>query len=61
MGIPGKALLLFFPVFILSITTAFQVLKGGYMDRERLEKICAKTLIVNLGVTISMMLAVLVN
>ncbi len=60
MGIPVKALLFFSPVFILSTATAFQVLKGGYTDRERLEKICAKTLIVNLGVTISLMLAVLV-
>lgn len=60
MGVPVKALLFFSPVFILSAATAFQVLRGGYTDRERLERICAKTLIVNLGVTISLMLAVLV-
>ena len=57
-GIPIRSLLYFSPIFLLSIMTTFQVLRGKYKDPEILEKICAKTLIVNLGTTISLILSV---
>lgn len=57
-GIPVRSLLFFSPIFLLSIITAFQMIRGKYTNTESLEKICAKTLIINLGVTISLILAV---
>jgi 1,4-dihydroxy-2-naphthoate octaprenyltransferase len=57
-GIPDKALLFSIPVFLLSVITTFQVLRGGYESHETLEKLCAGTMIVNLGVTASLILGV---
>jgi 1,4-dihydroxy-2-naphthoate octaprenyltransferase len=57
-GIPAKALLFVFPVFLLSLAAAVRVFRGRYMEPKILERICAKTLIVNLGVTTSLILAV---
>lgn len=57
-GLSLKALILFSPIFILSLLTSFQVLKSQYNVRQRLEKICAKTLVVNLGTTLSLILTV---
>lgn len=57
-GIPTKALFFFSPIFLLSTITTLQVLRGGYKDQKKLERICAKTLIVNLGTTISFILAI---
>ncbi len=58
-GIPVKALLLFSPFFLLSLITTLQVARGEYKEKEKLERICAKTLIVNLGTTISFILSLL--
>ena len=57
-GIPVMALLFSFPVFLLSIVTTLQVSRGGYEDETKLEKICARTLIINLGITVSLILGV---
>ncbi|MEW6456724.1 MAG: prenyltransferase [Acidobacteriota bacterium] len=57
-GIPIKALFFFSPIFLLSLLTTLQVLRGAYNDPKKLEGICAKTLIVNLGTTISLILAI---
>lgn len=57
-GIPVQALFFFFPIFLLSVITTLQVTRGAYKDQKKLEGICAKTLIVNLGTTISFILAI---
>jgi hypothetical protein len=51
-------LLFFFPIFLLSVATTLQVFRKGYEDEKKLEKICASTLIVNLGTTVSLILGV---
>jgi 1,4-dihydroxy-2-naphthoate octaprenyltransferase len=58
-GIPAKALLFFSPVFLLSLITTIQALKGKYEDHIKLEKICAQTLVINLGTTASLIMAIL--
>lgn len=58
-GVPFNSLLLFSPVFILSIITTLQVFRGDYRDRKKLEEICAKTLIFNVGTTVSLIIAIL--
>lgn len=57
-GIPVQALFFYFPIFLLSFVSTLQVMKDGYKDKKKLESICAKTLIVNLGTTTSFILAV---
>ena len=57
-GIHLKALFFFSPVFLLSFATTLQVLRGEYKNRNKLKQICAKTLIVNLGTTISFILSI---
>jgi 1,4-dihydroxy-2-naphthoate octaprenyltransferase len=57
-GIPSMSLLFFFPIFLLSVATTLQVFRKGYEDEKKLEKICASTLIVNLGTTVSLILGV---
>lgn len=59
-GIPFKALWFFSPLMILSLVTSMQVLKGKYAEKRKLESICARTLIVNIGITASLLLAVLI-
>ena len=59
-GIRIIALLLFSPIMLLASINAFQVLKGEYKDDKELEKICAKTLAVNLGVSVCLVLAILI-
>lgn len=58
-GVPFKVVLLFAPVFVLSLLTTSQMLQGDYKDREKLERICGKTIIINLGTTVSFILAIL--
>ena len=58
VGIPAMALLFFLPIFLLSIVTTLQVFRGGYEDEAKLERICAKTLIINLGTTASLILGI---
>ena len=58
-GIPIKALMFFLPIFLLSILATLQVLGGRYEDQKKLERICAETLIINLGVTASLILGIL--
>jgi hypothetical protein len=57
-GISAKALFLFAPIFLFSFLTTLQVLRGHYKDRKKLERICAKTLIFNLAITISLIIAI---
>ncbi|HGJ63821.1 TPA: prenyltransferase [bacterium] len=58
-GIPIKALFIFSPVILISIITAYQMYKGEYKDKKKLNNMCARTLIVNLCISISIILAIL--
>jgi len=60
-GVPLKALIFFLPVFIISLNVIIQLIKNEYKNKEKLEKICAKTLVVNLGTTISYILALILK
>jgi 1,4-dihydroxy-2-naphthoate octaprenyltransferase len=52
-GVPKKALFFFLPFFLLSFNLTVEMIKKDYKNRKKLEKICAKTLIFNLGTTLS--------
>lgn len=58
-GFPVRAIFFFAPVFFISILATLQILRGDYKDKKKLEGICAKTIIVNLGTTASFILTIL--
>ncbi|MBU4251773.1 MAG: prenyltransferase [Candidatus Omnitrophica bacterium] len=58
-GLPGQAAVFYFPVFILALILAGRMLKGEYKDRQKLEKMCGLTIIVNLGTSLSCILGLL--
>ncbi len=60
-GVPARAIFFFLPFFVLSLAATLGVLRGGYRDRKKLERICAGTLIFNLGTTISLIFAFLLR
>lgn len=60
VGTKLTALLIFSPIILISILTSTQVLKGKYQNSKKLESICARTLIINLGVSISLILTILI-
>ncbi len=56
-GVPLQGLLLYAFVFVLSLTVTVSVMRGRWHDQGALEKLCAGTLLVNLGTTASFLLA----
>jgi len=56
-GVPALALIFYLPIFAISFFLVLEVLKGHYKDREKLEKICGLTILVNLGTVIAYILA----
>jgi 1,4-dihydroxy-2-naphthoate polyprenyltransferase len=58
-GLPGLSAVFYVPVFIISAGLAYQMLKGAYNDRKKLEKMCAWTILVNLGTSLSCILGLL--
>ncbi len=58
-GLPLISAVFYSPVLILAIVLAYQMLKGAYKDRKKLEKMCAMTILVNLGVSLSCILGLL--
>jgi len=58
-GLPAPAAVFYFPVLIISVSLAYQMLKGAYHDRRKLERICALTIFVNLGTSLSCILGLL--
>ncbi|PIQ86500.1 MAG: hypothetical protein COV73_04615, partial [Candidatus Omnitrophica bacterium CG11_big_fil_rev_8_21_14_0_20_43_6] len=58
-GLPVKAGIFYLPVLIVSVSLAYQMLKGAYRNRKKLEKMCALTISVNLGTTLSCILGLL--
>jgi 1,4-dihydroxy-2-naphthoate octaprenyltransferase len=60
-GLPLKAAVFYFPVLIIAVSLAYQMFKGGYQDRQKLKKLCALTILVNLGISLSCILGLLFN
>jgi 1,4-dihydroxy-2-naphthoate octaprenyltransferase len=56
-GVPSRFLWLGLPVLLLSLWLVLAVLQGRWRDRAALERLCAANLAVNLGTTLSYILA----
>lgn len=50
-AVPARVLWFYLPVFLLSLFLAVQVVRGRWLDRAALERLCALNLLVNLGTT----------
>lgn len=55
-GLPSLSAVFCFPVLILGLSLAYQMYKGAYQDRKKLERICGLTILVNLGISLSCIL-----
>lgn len=58
-GLPKLSMIFYFPVLIISLSLAYQMLKGAYDNRQKLEILCALTILVNLGTSLSYILGLL--
>ena len=58
-GLPDQAAVFYFPVLIISLSLAYQMLRGAYDDRQKLKNLCALTILVNLGTSLSCILGLL--
>ncbi|MFH0918087.1 MAG: prenyltransferase [Candidatus Omnitrophota bacterium] len=58
-GFPKRAAIFYLPILIISANSAFAMLQGAYNDRKKLQKLCALTILVNLGTTLSFILGLL--
>jgi len=56
-GVPLQCLLLYVFVFVLSLIVTVSVIRGRWQDHGTLEKLCAGTLLVNLGTTAAYLVA----
>lgn len=52
-GVPLVTAFFYLPIFALSLTLVIFMLKKDYLDRKRLERICALTIAVNLGTSLA--------
>jgi len=57
-GLSLAGLFLYLPVFITAVILASLMLKGAYKDRLLLQRMCAATILVNLGTSLSFILGV---
>jgi 1,4-dihydroxy-2-naphthoate octaprenyltransferase len=58
-GLPVLAVVFYLPVFFISMGLTYQMLKGAYQDRKKLERLCGLTIAVNLGISLSYILGLL--
>ncbi len=58
-GLPLPAGLFYLPWLILSLYLAYQMVSGAYRNRQNLVKICALTILVNLGISLSCILGLI--
>jgi 1,4-dihydroxy-2-naphthoate octaprenyltransferase len=56
-GIPAKAFWLFLPIFFLSFVTISRLIRSDYNKQVNMDRICGNTIIINIGITISFILA----
>lgn len=57
-GVPSKALLFFSPFFLISFVLSVLMLRKKYLNRKMLEVMCGLTIVVNLGTSLSYILAI---
>lgn len=60
-GLPLESAFFYFPVLIAAAIAAFLMLRGAYKNRLLLEKMCATTILVNLGTSFSCILGLLIS
>ncbi len=60
-GFPVTSGIFYFPVFILGLILAAGMLRGDYKEKQKLEKMCGLTILVNLGTSLSCILGLLVR
>ena len=58
-GFPAQSGIFYFPVLIIAVSLAYQMLKGTYNDRKQLQNLCGLTILVNLGTSLSCILGLL--
>lgn len=56
-GIPFKVIYYYLPILIISLFIAVMLLRGKYEDRKMLEILCGLNIAVNLGTSLSFLLA----
>jgi 1,4-dihydroxy-2-naphthoate octaprenyltransferase len=56
--LPRPALLLYLPIAAVTLLVAGMMLRKDYRDREKLERMCALTLVTNLGTALAYTLAI---
>ncbi|MDD5130180.1 MAG: prenyltransferase, partial [Candidatus Omnitrophica bacterium] len=52
-GMPELSGVFYLPFLIVSVISAYQMLKGAYNNKKKLEQLCALTILANLGVSLS--------
>jgi len=60
-GLPIESVYFYLPVLITALILASLMLKGAYKDRRLLERMCAMTILVNLGTSLSCILGLLMG
>lgn len=60
-GFPAASGIFYFPVFVLALILASGMLREDYKDKQKLEKMCGLTILVNLGTSLSYILGLLVR
>ena len=60
-GLPIESAFFYLPVLIAAVLLAYLMLKGAYKNRVLLEKMCAMTILVNLGTSLSCILGLLIG
>lgn len=53
--------LFYLPILAIALRSAFLMLRGAYNDRQKLEKLCGMTILVNLGTSLSFILGLLLG
>jgi 1,4-dihydroxy-2-naphthoate octaprenyltransferase len=56
-GVPFKILYFYLPIFIVSLFVSAMMFRGKYEDRKILEILCGLNIVVNLGTSLSFILA----
>ncbi|MDD5561064.1 MAG: prenyltransferase [Candidatus Omnitrophica bacterium] len=60
-SLPMESALFYFPVLITAVILAYLMLRGAYENRLLLERMCAMTILVNLGTCFSCILGLLIS
>lgn len=58
-GVSFASAIFYIPVLAIALRSAGLMLKGAYNDRQKLEKLCGMTILINLGTSLSFILGLL--